>query len=143
IRKTGVKIKIDTNGLLPDQLAEISPDFVSIDIKTSPLKYDLLLEGLQPKDIEKLLRKSVNFILERGIDHELRTTLVPGIVDMDDVKVIADIAKGCRRFSLNKYRPQNTLDPAFAEVLPFTEEEYNSFANAFEKSGIKAVFRGF
>ncbi len=142
IRKTGVKIKIDTNGLLPEKLADISPDYISMDIKTSPLKYNLLLEGIEAGKTEKLLRESVKLIIESGVDHEFRTTLVPGIVDIDDIEVIAEIANGCKRFTLNKYRPQNTLDPSYEKIIPFTENQYRSFSEAFEKSGIKAVFRG-
>jgi len=142
IRKTGVKIKIDTNGLLPEKLADISPDYVSMDIKTSPLKYNLLLEGIDTGKTEKLLRESVKLIIESGSDHEFRTTLVPGIVDIDDIEIIAEIANGCRRFTLNKYRPQNTLDPSYEEIIPFTEDQYTAFSEAFKKTGIKAVFRG-
>ena len=142
IRKIGVKIKIDTNGLLPEKLADISPDYVSMDIKTSPLKYNLLLGSADAGETEKLLRKSAKLIIESGIDHEFRTTLVPGIIDTDDIEVIAEIAIGCRRFTLNKYRPQNTLDPSYEEIIPFTEDKYTSFTEAFEKYGIKAIFRG-
>ena len=50
-KELGYKVKIDTNGTLPDKLRtliespELRPDFIAMDIKTSPSRYSTLICG--------------------------------------------------------------------------------------------------
>ena len=144
IRKAGLKIKIDTNGLLPKKLSSCSPDYIAMDIKTAPEKYSLLTGSLPFSDrISENVRESVRLLIKSSIDHEFRTTLVPGIVDESEMEIIADMAKGCRKYTLNRFNPVNTLDSKFTEVIPYTEEKYQALAGILIKKGINAVFRGF
>ncbi len=143
IRAMGLKIKIDTNGLLTDKILENSPDYIAMDIKTSPEKYHLLAGSSGKSDMGTIIRESVKTVMKSGINYEFRTTLVPGIVDMDDMEIIADIAKGCMKYTLNRFRPQNTLDSSYSEITPYTEDKYQGLAAVLEKNGIHAVFRGF
>ena len=43
IKALGLKVKLDTNGTVPDRLREVKADYVAIDFKTSPEKYGLLI----------------------------------------------------------------------------------------------------
>ena len=90
-----------------------------------------------------MLRESVTAIIKSGIEHEFRTTLVPGIVTLEDMAEIADIAKGCMKYTLNKFVPENTIDENYRRLTPYSEESYNELSQQLEKKGIKAVFRGF
>ena len=147
LRALSLKIKLDTNGLLPERIFAVEPDYIAMDIKTSPSKYCLLAGSetgsLSESDYNSMLRESVTAIIKSGIEHEFRTTLVPGIVTLEDMAEIADIAKGCMKYTLNKFVPENTIDENYRRLTPYSEESYNELSQQLEKKGIKAVFRGF
>lgn len=149
IRSAGskeLKIKIDTNGTYPDALFDAKPDYIAMDIKTSPSKYNLLLSIEKNVDnkamLGELVEKSIRTIMKSSIEYEFRTTLVPGITDADDIKEIANLVKGCKCYTLNRFVPRNTLDPAFIDVIPYSEEKYQELAAIFQDEGIPAQFRG-
>jgi pyruvate-formate lyase-activating enzyme len=43
------------------------------------------------------------------IDHEFRTTVVPGIVAREDVEEVAKLIAGAKRYVLQQFRPQGPL----------------------------------
>ena len=64
-KKLGYQIKIDTNGTNPEKLEyllnspELKPDFVAMDIKTSPSKMGLLVPHINDKDFINALSEKV------------------------------------------------------------------------------------
>ncbi len=143
IRKTGIKnIKIDTNGILTERLFDAKPDYIAMDIKTVPEKYNLLTGELNDPDIAGKIRESVKKIMESNISYEFRTTLVPGITSYSDMEAIAYMVKGCMKYTLNKFVRKNTLDKSYSEITPYNKEEYTAFLKIFEKNNIPAFFRG-
>ena len=81
VRGEGFKIKLDSNGYLPDVLENILSsglvNYVAMDIKSSPEHY-AKAAGLDRINIEKIER-SVEIIKNSGIEYEFRTTAVKGI----------------------------------------------------------------
>ena len=116
-KELGLAIKLDTNGYQPQVLREMLErgllDYVAMDIKTSLAKYPLAA-GV-PVDVQRI-EDSVRLIMSSGIDHEFRTTVVPGIVTPEDVEEISKLIAGARKYILQQFRPQVTLDPHFAEI---------------------------
>ncbi len=138
LRSLGRKIKIDTNGARPGVLEHILDrnlaDYAAMDIKASREKYPLA-SGWNG-DLS-LVEKSISLLLGSNIPFEFRTTLVPGIHGLEDAPGIGDMIRGAPLYVLQRFRPGNTLDPAFAEtsslpawfaeafrerVLPFAKE---------------------
>ena len=80
VRQLGYAIKLDSNGSLPEKLAEVLAlglvDYVAMDIKSSPKGY-ALATGTET-DWEVYAR-SVRILRESGVPHEFRTTAVGGI----------------------------------------------------------------
>ena len=142
IKDTGLKVKIDTNGSFPEKLRTLDADYIAMDIKTDPEKYSLVTGSFIDKNLSDKIRESIEWIKNSGIDHEFRTTLVPGIVDFEDMKKIASLAEGCRRFTLNRFRAINTLDKEWEKHISYEENEYQDFVSILKEKNIQAILRG-
>jgi len=110
VQQLGLAVKLDTNGYRPDVLDECLRrqllDYVAMDIKSSFGKYELAA-GV-PLDSGHLLR-SIELILGSEIDYEFRTTVVPGLVDISDVRAIVRAISGAKRYYLQCFRPGETV----------------------------------
>ena len=143
IRSAGVKyIKIDTNGILTERLFDANPDYIAMDIKTIPEKYNMLTSDHYDQTITEKINNSIKEIMGHNIMYEFRTTLVPGIIEYKDMEKIASIVKGCTKYTLNKFSVKNTLDKSYSKITPYSEEEYNAFLEILKKRKIPAFFRG-
>lgn len=110
VRQLGLSVKLDTNGYRPDVLQECLErrwvDYVAMDIKTSLARYEPVAGvAVDPKR----LQRSMELLLRSEIDYEFRTTVVPGLVNLQDVKAIVDLIAGARRYYLQCFRPGETL----------------------------------
>ena len=149
-RSMGYKVKLDTNGLLPDVLSSFPVDYIALDIKTLPEKYASLLlpEGelgcrAAADSIAEALRESVAYVIQSGIDHELRSTAAPGIFLEEDIPQLAELVHGCRRYIITGMRPRLTLDPAYGKThTPYPEETLKRMCQSFRDRGVECEIRG-
>ena len=128
----GLAVKLDTNGYEVETLSEVLAaglvDYVAMDVKTSPEKYEAATG--RTLDVQRILR-AIAAIRESGIDHEFRTTCVPGLVDQDDIMTIGALLGPRERFVVQQFRATlNLIDPSYAGVQPYSAEEIRSFADA-------------
>src|SRR5512136_2454464 len=81
------QVKLDTNGFFPETLEEClgSVDYVAMDLKTSPEKY----ECLGSSGTSGLMR-SVEVLKTGKVPYEFRTTLVPDLVTSEDIACIGE-----------------------------------------------------
>jgi len=132
--RTGLAAKLDTNGyhpqILRDLLEQRLLDYVAMDIKAPLAKYPLAA-GV-PVDVQRI-EESVRQILASGIDHEFRTTVVPGIVAPEDVEEMARLIAGAGKYILQQFRPQGTLAPRFREIAPYPAQTLLEMAQAAER----------
>lgn len=138
VRERGFAIKIDTNGTFPDRLKEILDeglvDYVAMDVKNSPKRYSETT-GVDV-DLSKVER-SIKILKESGIDHEFRTTLVPGLHTVEDLKEMVDWMGGCRKLILQPYRNDMPLiNPEFNKKVLLTDEEVSAFKRGVEETGL-------
>ncbi len=91
-RKNGFLTKLDTNGYLPDVLKGYIDrnllDFIAMDIKNTFPKYKKTT-GMTELDIKRI-KKSIKIIQDSGVRHQFRTTLVPGLVEENEIKIIEE-----------------------------------------------------
>lgn len=97
----------------------------------------------QNSKLIKKIKKSIGVILESGAEYEFRTTVVPGIHDRDvmiklarDLKILGlrfKVQSSRLNWVLQKFRPQNCLDPAFLKIKPFTDREMQGILKAVQK----------
>jgi len=134
IKELNFSIKLDTNGSNPETLQELIKqgllDFVAMDIKTSPDKYEKAVGAEVNLDN---IKKSVEIIKKSKINYEFRTTVVPGIVDREDIEKIGKWLKGAKKFSLQQFRNQKVLNKEFERVVPYWDDTLKEFKKILEK----------
>jgi pyruvate formate lyase activating enzyme len=94
-------------------------DFVAMDLKTSLARYAEVAKS--PVDPDAI-KRSIRAITGSGIEHEFRCTVVPGLVGLDDLGSLAEIAEGARMLVLQQFRSENTLDPEYRGAKGYPEE---------------------
>ena len=122
VRQLGYAVKLDTNGSLPDKLADLLSqglvDYVAMDIKSSPTGYALATGA----DIDPaVFARSVQILKESGIPHEFRTTAVGGIHTPADFAAIGEWLQGAARYFIQRFVDSgNLLGQGYT---PFSDEE--------------------
>ncbi len=137
VRALGYDVKLDTNGSRPDILRDLLAaglvDYVAMDIKAPPEKYGLLA-GLPNLDIAPI-EQSLAILSESNILHEFRTTIVPGLLDINDIASLAQWLSSRHqdasslRFYLQQFRGLNTLSPEFTNVAPYPVDILHTMAD--------------
>ena len=135
-KELGYKIKIDTNGTLPEKLKslidnpELKPDFIAMDIKTSPARYSTLICGDKSPFFgksdyfEKILRESSELVASYPADcREWRTVLVPGLVTKEDIAEMAKLLPKDASWQFAQFMNKNCLDPSYNDIYPYTDQE--------------------
>lgn len=105
IKELGYLVKLDTNGtnlaIVKELYEEGLIDYVAMDIKNSFAKYPITT-GKKSIDKEPI-KESIEFLINSGIDYEFRTTLVKELHTIDDMKEIALMIKGAKRYYLQQF----------------------------------------
>jgi len=84
-------------------------DYVAMDIKNSPEKYNSTTNS--KVDIERI-KLSVNLIRNSGVDYEFRTTAVPGLHKEEDFAKIGKWLEGAKKYVLQAFEDKGKiLDP--------------------------------
>lgn len=128
IKKLGYKIKLDTNGTNPEMLKKLIKadlvDYFAMDIKSSFDNYEKIT-GVK-NDLSKI-KESIIIIKESAKPYEFRTTLVPGLVEPEDIKKIAKVIKGADNWFLQQFKPDSELvNPEAKKIKPYSRAELNS-----------------
>ncbi|MEI6627328.1 MAG: anaerobic ribonucleoside-triphosphate reductase activating protein [bacterium] len=115
LKKLGYLIKLDTNGLMPQKLAEIIGagviDYIAMDIKGPLNNYEKYCQIAVPEDV---IIKSIGLVINSGIDYEFRSTLVRGLHDREDVVKMAEAIKGAKKYYLqNFFQPEHIVNEQF------------------------------
>jgi pyruvate formate lyase activating enzyme len=131
--EAGVAVKLDTNGSYPGRLDQLLDeglvDYVALDIKAPPGLYGEATGGRgEPGPVEE----SVRILRSREVEFEVRTTLVPGLAGEEQLLEICRWVGGVgttgTTYVLQQYRPDVTLDPAWAALEPFSAAEVERLA---------------
>ncbi|MDR0291796.1 MAG: anaerobic ribonucleoside-triphosphate reductase activating protein [Elusimicrobium sp.] len=106
VKSMGYKIKLDTNGSMPDALEKIFElklaDCVAMDIKAPFGKYE---ETAGVKVDLNNISKSMALIVASGIEYEFRTTFDKSILNKEDIDVISATLPEKTRFVLQECQP--------------------------------------
>jgi pyruvate formate lyase activating enzyme len=137
-------VKLDTNGYRPDVLAALLDEglvnYVAMDVKAPPHKYHLLA-GRTDLDLTRLER-SLSLLRDGETPYEFRTTVVPGLLDEEDVEEIARWIAGAERYVLQQFRPLHTLDPALEALSPYPVERLRAMARRAGRWVTQVAVRG-
>ncbi len=142
VKALGLHIKLDTNGTRPDIITEILHlelvDFIAMDIKAPPSKYPLLT-GLPLTNTSAIIN-SLDAILSKPVTFELRTTVVPKLLDSDDIAAIAQWLAGIMSdmpdrgsYVLQQFRGLYTLDPDLSRYTPYSKKHLYEMAETAKR----------
>ncbi len=132
LKKEGLKVKLDTNGTNPQMLSELYQkgllDYVAMDIKSSLEDYDES-SGIET-DISKI-KESVAIIRASGVPYEFRTTVVPGLHNLEKIEALGKWLEGADKYVLQAFSPEGgTLNKAFETKAPFKDTDLRAFVSA-------------
>ena len=127
IKKLGFAVKLDTNGSNPEMVKKLIDkkllDYIAVDVK-----------GLPIPEIAEMIKNS-------GIDCEFRMTVVPKLHSKKNILEIAKNLAPAKKFFLQQFRPNKTLDPNFAKEKSYSrkelEEILESIRQFFDECGIR------
>ncbi len=121
VKSLGFAVKLDTNGSYPEMLAKVLPDldYVAMDIKAPLEKYSAVANW--NGDVENI-RKSIDMIMNSGVDYEFRTTVVASQLDEKDFENIGKLLNGAKRYYLQKFVPSKVLDSRFLDEKTYPDE---------------------
>jgi pyruvate formate lyase activating enzyme len=128
IKGLGFAIKLDTNGSNPEMLKKLIEekliDYVAMDIK-APLEQEKYNRANGANiDIEKI-KESIVLIKDSGIDHEFRSTIVPGLHSEEDIVRMAEDIAPADKYFLQRFRnDKETIDPVLAEINPNYADDF-------------------
>ena len=123
IKKLDYLIKLDTNGSNPKMLKKLINekliDYAAMDVKLPKERYsEVFGKQVKIKDIEESIK-----ILKQGkIDFEFRTTVIPTVLKKEDILKIAQWIKPAKRYYLQNFRAEKTIDPKFEKLKPYSSE---------------------
>ena len=123
IKKLGYLVKLDTNGSNPRMLKDLIDDklidYVAMDIKAPKAKYS---EAAGVKVNIKKIEESIDILKEGKIDYEFRSTVVPTILEKEDILKIAQWIGPAKKYYLQNFRPEKTINPKFEKIKPYPQE---------------------
>lgn len=124
VKYMGYLVKLDTNGFKPAILRGLIEDdlldYVAMDVKAAPDRYENVTGA--KVDVNNIIN-SINIIKNSKIDHEFRTTVVPGLVDKDDIKSIAKLITGAKVYYIQQNMKSPAISAEYSNVKPHSVEE--------------------
>lgn len=106
-KKYNFKIKLDTNGSMPNVLSDIigDVDYIAMDIKCSMERY-LEIPGFL--DAENIM-SSIQLLKNSNKNYEFRTTIIEHIHTKEEMIKISQIIKGSKKYVLQAFVPRENL----------------------------------
>lgn len=133
LKGIGYLVKLDTNGSSPSVLKKLITkqliDYVAMDIKNSPKKY----QETCGYPFSKQIAESIKLIMGSDVDYEFRTTVLPHYHKMKDFEEIGKLLKGAKKYTVQGFRDENTLDESLKGAKKFTREELKEIRSVLEK----------
>jgi pyruvate formate lyase activating enzyme len=129
IKELGFLTKLDTNGAKPEILKQLAKenlvDYLAMDIK-GPLEKYGQIAGTNV-DFEKIHESTE--LTRQFPDYEFRTTVVPKFHKKGDFLSIAKWLEGAKKYFLQQFRPEKTLDESFQQIRPYSDAKLGEFCS--------------
>ncbi len=138
-RDLGLNVKLDTNGANPIMLEELVQrrliDAVSMDIK-APLETGLYSKLAGVSVNLRNIRRSIRLLKSSGLSVFFRTTVIPGFIGENELNRIRDELGSVPRYSIQRFRNIETLDPEFGQIPDLDLESFDALQLKFEQPGL-------
>ncbi len=90
-----------------------------------------------------VIERTIKLLKECGVDYEFRTTLIPGIVEPEDLLVIAQQIAPVKKYVIQQFVPQNARLARFRNKKPYKKEDIEKFIIPLKKYSSEVLLRGF
>lgn len=142
IRSMGFRVKLDTNGMLPETASAFAPDYLALDIKTLPERYGPML-GAALDDVEGRMIRSLDMVRRMGENAEVRITVAPRIIDAEAVGRLLPLLSGVKTVVLQRMDQRvELLDSAYNNIAPLPDEQVRMIWNMLAETAERCVMRG-
>lgn len=143
VKELGYKVKLDTNGTSPEKVSDLIKnnllDYIAMDLKAPLEKYEAVI-GVKT-DINKI-KESIDLLINGNVPYEFRSTLVPGLVNEDDILEMSKDIEGANLWYLQKFKSDIRLvNGDFENKESFADKEMEYFSNIGGKFTKKCLFR--
>lgn len=130
IKSMGYDVKLDSNGTNPEMLEYLIKeglvDYIAMDIKAPLEKYEQVVGA--KLDLPRL-EKSVKMIMESGLPYEFRSTLVPQLLNQEDIEAMGQLIAGARAWYLQAFKSDTELvDDSFRNKQAFSSAQMEELA---------------
>lgn len=141
------KVKLDTNGALPDVLSKVihagAVDYIAMDIK-APL---ILYPSLTQSDVDaNAIMRSMELIRLSGIEYEFRTTFAPELLSWRNLAEMQALLQPGDRYYLQECHFSTTLDDLkpheFGDFKITDHEEYQALLSLAHEHRVAIALRG-
>ncbi len=132
LKKMGFLVKLDTNGTNPTMVKELIEgrlvDYIALDVK-APLTMEKYSKatGTDVRNLLAKVKETIAILLRSEIEYEFRTTVVPTVHEKEDIEEICRSIEGCKKYVIQNFRGEDTIDPVFSEIKPFADEKMEMF----------------
>jgi len=141
VKNLGFEIGLHTGGYYPEALKKVVLliDWAGLDVKGPKEKYKALTGGFDAFDE---VCKSLDVLLESGVDFECRTTCDPRLLTTEDIYELGKFLKqkGIKKYYLQKYRPtenDKTTSDSACEALISDTNLISFLRESFEKFDVR------
>ena len=109
IKAMGFALKLDTNGTNPEMLSALLSegilDYVAMDIKNSPEKYQVTCGA----DHLEAVKKSAALLMESCVEYEFRTTVTKELHTPEDMRRIGIWLQGAKNYYIQQFVDSGNL----------------------------------
>lgn len=143
VKELNLGIAVHTNGTNPQAVKKLIQeklvDYFAMDIKTAKDEYQKVIDIKQ--DMDKI-QESINLIMNSGTDYEFRTTVVPGLIEKNQMEKIGKWLSGAKKYYIQQFRPGNTLNPSYNNKKPYMIPELEDLKKIAKKYLKNVEIRG-
>ena len=126
IKRLGFLVKVDTNGTFPKKIEELINknlvDYFAMDIKAPLDKYHKITGTIVNTDN---IRKSIDLIMNSGVDYEFRTTVISSQLTFDDFDKIGKLINGAKKYYLQKFVPSKIYNQLLMQEKSYSTAEFD------------------
>jgi pyruvate formate lyase activating enzyme len=134
VKAMGLAVKLDTNGTAPDVLRDLLGqqllDYIAMDVKAPLENYNSMVG--RRIDVE-LIRTSIWLVKQSGVPHEFRTTVVPGLHTVRELKAISELIHGADRYVVQDFISKNPLRAELRDRPAFPHKPLEDLRGYVEK----------
>ena len=142
IKELGFLVKLDTNGTNPTVVENLVEnnliDYIAMDVKNTLGKYNITC-GSNNVNTDNI-KRSIDFIINAGIDYEFRTTVLKDYHTEADMERLSETLSGCKAYYLQKFIKSDRVNDDRCQEL--SDEELINYLKIVRVNIPNAELRG-